>query len=180
MKTVLTVGSGQVSQCQKPRGWLGRFVLWNMNYRHSKATDWGLGHVCVEKDFTILDVGCGGGRTLSKLATAATQGKVYGIDYSKESVAVTKRMNARWLEMGRVEVRQASVSHLPFQDGMFDLVTAVETHFWWPDLAADMHKRPQRQRYIERTRLVALRSPRSSPRSWAERLNQTQRHRTRG
>ena len=140
MKTVLTVGSGQVSQCQKPRGWLGRFVLWNMNYRHSKATDWGLGHVCVEKDFTILDVGCGGGRTLSKLATAATQGKVYGIDYSKESVAVTKRMNARWLEMGRVEVRQASVSHLPFQDGMFDLVTAVETHFWWPDLAADMHE----------------------------------------
>ena len=110
------------------------------------------------EDFTILDVGCGGGRTLSKLATAATQGKVYGIDYSKERVAVTKRMNARWLEMGRVEVRQASVSHLPFQDGMFDLVTAVETHFWWPDLAADMHKRPQRQRYIERTRLVALRS----------------------
>ena len=78
------------------------------------------------EDFTILDVGCGGGRTLSKLATAATQGKVYGIDYSKERVAVTKRMNARWLEMGRVEVRQASVSHLPFQDGMFDLVTAVE------------------------------------------------------
>ena len=140
MKTVLTVGSGQVNQCQKPRGWLGRFVLWNMNYRHSKATDWGLGHVCVEKDFTILDVGCGGGRTLGKLATAATQGKVYGIDYSKESVAVTKRTNARWLEMGRVEVRQASVSELPFQDGMFDLVTAVETHFWWPDLAADMHE----------------------------------------
>src|ERR1700723_2605859 len=44
MKTVLTVGNGQLSQCQKPRGWLGRFVLWNMNYRHSKATDWGLGH----------------------------------------------------------------------------------------------------------------------------------------
>jgi ubiquinone/menaquinone biosynthesis C-methylase UbiE len=111
-----------------------------MNYRHSKATDWGLEQVCVEKEFTILDVGCGGGRTLSKLATAATQGKVYGIDYSKESVAVTKRTNARWVEMGRVEVRQASVSQLPFQDGMFDLVTAVETHFWEPDLAADMHE----------------------------------------
>jgi ubiquinone/menaquinone biosynthesis C-methylase UbiE len=85
-------------------------------------------------------VGCGGGRTLSKLAIAATRGEVYGIDYSKESVAVTKRTNARWVEMGRIEVRQASVSQLPFQDGMFDLVTAVETHFWWPDLAADMHE----------------------------------------
>jgi ubiquinone/menaquinone biosynthesis C-methylase UbiE len=49
---------------------------------------------------------------------------VYGIDYSKQSVAVTRRTNARWVEMGRIEVRQASVSQLPFQDGMFDLVTA--------------------------------------------------------
>ena len=23
---------------------------------------------------------------------------------------------------------------MPFDDAMFDLVTAVETHFWWPDL----------------------------------------------
>ena len=23
---------------------------------------------------------------------------------------------------------------------MFDLITAVETHFWWPDLAADMRE----------------------------------------
>jgi ubiquinone/menaquinone biosynthesis C-methylase UbiE len=42
--------------------------------------------------------------------------------------------------MGRIEVRPASVSQLPFQDGMFDLVTEVETHFWWPDLAADVHE----------------------------------------
>jgi ubiquinone/menaquinone biosynthesis C-methylase UbiE len=111
-----------------------------MNSRHSKVTDWGLGHVSIEKDYTILDVGCGGGRTLSKLAESATQGKVYGIDYSEESVAVSKRTNARWIDTGRVEVRQGSVSQLPFEDGMFDLATAVETHFWWPNLPADMHE----------------------------------------
>jgi SAM-dependent methyltransferase len=32
------------------------------------------------------------------------------------------------------------VSQLPFADGMFDLVTAVETHFWWPNLAGDMRE----------------------------------------
>ena len=140
MKKVEVGGSERVSQCRKPRGWLGRLVLWNMNSRHSKLTDWGLGHVCIEKDYTILDVGCGGGRTLSKLAAEAAQGMVYGIDYAEESVALTKRTNARWIEMNRVEVRQACVSQLPFQDGMFDLVTAVETHFWWPDLSAGMHE----------------------------------------
>ena len=111
-----------------------------MNSSHSELTDWGLEHNPIEKDLTILDVGCGGGRTISKLATIATQAKVYGIDYSDESVAATKRTNARWIGLGRVEVQHGSVSQLPFPDGMFDLVTAVETHFWWPNLPGDMRE----------------------------------------
>jgi ubiquinone/menaquinone biosynthesis C-methylase UbiE len=111
-----------------------------MNSRHSKVTDWGLGHVSIEKGYTILDVGCGGGRTLSKLAERVTQGKVYGVDYSEESVKASKRNNSCWLEIGRVEVRHGSVSQLPFEDQMFDLVTAVETHFWWPNLPTDMRE----------------------------------------
>jgi ubiquinone/menaquinone biosynthesis C-methylase UbiE len=130
----------RVLQCQKPTGWLGRFVLWNMNSRHSKVTDWGLAHVSVEKHDTILDVGCGGGKTICKLAAAAADGKVYGIDYSDESVAASKRTNARWIDMGRVEILHGSVSQLPFPSAMFDLVTAVETHFWWPNLPGDMRE----------------------------------------
>ncbi len=107
---------------------------------HSKLTDWGLKHVSIESDYTILDVGCGGGRTVNKLAAIATQGKVYGVDYSDASVAATKKTNPRWIELGRVEILHGSVSKLPFPDGMFDLVTAVETHFWWPDLAGDMRE----------------------------------------
>jgi len=129
-----------VNQCKKPRGWLGQFFLWNMNSRHSKLTDWGLAHVSIESRYKILDVGCGGGRTLSKLAERATQGKVYGVDYSDASVAASRRTNARWIEAGRVEVQHGTVSKLPFPDGMFDLVTAVETHFWWPDLPGNVRE----------------------------------------
>ena len=111
-----------------------------MNASHSKVTDWGLGHVLVGKGDTVLDVGCGGGRTVSKLAAIATQGKVYGVDYSAESVAASKRTNGREIDAGRVEIRQGSVSQLPFSDNMFDLVTGVETHFWWPDLRGDMRE----------------------------------------
>jgi len=111
-----------------------------MNSSHSKLTDWGLEHISIENHQTILDAGCGGGRTVSKLAAIATQGKVYGVDYSEESVAATKRTNARWIDLGRVEIRHGSVSQLPFPDGMLDLVTAVETHFWWPNLPRDMRE----------------------------------------
>jgi ubiquinone/menaquinone biosynthesis C-methylase UbiE len=75
-----------------------------------------------------------------KLAALATQGKICGVDYSEDSVAATKSFNAQSIAAGRVEVRHGSVSQLPFSDGMFDLVTAVETHFWWPDLPTDMRE----------------------------------------
>ncbi len=95
----------------------------------------GLSHASFGKEDVILDVGCGGGGTVSKLAAIAAQGRVYGIDHSKESVVMAMRTNRQWIDIGRVEIREASVSRLLFPDGAFDAVTAVETHFWWPDLA---------------------------------------------
>jgi hypothetical protein len=40
------------------------------------------------------------------------------------------RTNKQWIDIARVEVREASVSRLPFSEGAFDGITAVETHFW--------------------------------------------------
>jgi ubiquinone/menaquinone biosynthesis C-methylase UbiE len=74
------------------------------------------------------------------LAAIATEGKVYGVDFSRESVAVASRTNRQWIDTARVEIQEGSVSQLPFSGDVFDLVTAVETHFWWPDLPADMRE----------------------------------------
>jgi SAM-dependent methyltransferase len=128
------------NQCQRPTGWIGRLMLRRMNASHSKLTDWGLRHVCVEPHETILDVGCGGGRTISKLAAIATAGKVYGVDFSGESVATSRKTNTLAIQTGHVEIRHASVSALPFPENMFDTVSAVETHFWWPDLPGDLRE----------------------------------------
>lgn len=129
-----------LDQCRKPTGWRGRFILWKMNREHSNLTNWGLSHVSIEKSDTILDVGCGGGRTVSKLAARAAEGHVYGIDYSPDSVAASIKKNAQGIAAGRVSIQQGSVSQLPFADSTFDLVTAVETHFFWPDLPSDMRE----------------------------------------
>ena len=136
----MVIKSPRSNQCQKPTGWVGRFVLRNMNSRHSKVTDWGLSHISPRKSDVVLDVGCGGGRTVSKLAAIVTEGKVFGVDHSSESVAVARKTNREWIDKGRVEIREGSVSQLPFSDDFFDLVTAVETHFWWSDLPSDMRE----------------------------------------
>jgi len=125
---------------RKPAGWPGKLSLWLMNRRHSAVTDWGLAHVQIAPAFAILDVGCGGGKTIDKLATRAGTGRVSGIDISGQSVAVSRRTNARWIAAGRVDIQQAGVSKLPFTDAQFDLVTAVETHYYWPDPVADLRE----------------------------------------
>jgi ubiquinone/menaquinone biosynthesis C-methylase UbiE len=129
-----------LGQCRKPSGWLGRFVIWMMNRGHSRLTDWGLAHVAVRPTDLVLDLGCGGGSTVAKLAALAAEGRVCGVDHSETSVAAARRLNRRWIEIGRVEIREASVSALPYADATFDLATAVESHFWWPDLFHDMRE----------------------------------------
>jgi ubiquinone/menaquinone biosynthesis C-methylase UbiE len=136
----MTFQNDLLNQFRKPSGLFGRWNLRDMNRRHSALTDWGLKHVSIESCQSILDVGCGGGRTLQKLATLASEGKVYGVDYSEASVATSTRTNYHSIETGRVEIRHGSVSQLPFADRSFDLVTAVETHFYWPDLPADIRE----------------------------------------
>ncbi|HYK11940.1 MAG TPA: class I SAM-dependent methyltransferase [Gemmatimonadales bacterium] len=139
---VVSVGAALylVGQCRKPHSWLGRRTLKAMNLRHSGVTDWGLGFTRVKPDARILDVGCGGGRTIQKLAGFAPLGHVSGVDYSGTSVAEAQRVNESEIAAGKVDVRQSSVSHLPFGDASFDLVTAIETHYYWPNLIEDLRE----------------------------------------
>lgn len=125
-------------QVRKPSGWLGRRVVRAMNVGHAKMTDWGLQQVTVPKNAAILDVGCGGGWTVGKLVALVPEGKVVGLDYSSASVAVSRDTNAHEIEAGRVQIEQGSVAALPFPDRSFDMVTAVETHYYWPNLPANV------------------------------------------
>ena len=130
----------RLTNARKPTGRVGRLLIRAMNISHYQLTNWGLSHLSIRSRDTILDVGCGGGSTVHKLARIATNGKVYGVDFSNESVMVSRMTNRRFVQIGRVEIQQGSVSCLPFSDSMFDLVTAVNTHNYWPDLAADMQE----------------------------------------
>jgi len=125
-------------QVRKPTRWVGRFFAWMMNKSHSRLTDWGLQQVPVGEDAVALDVGCGGGATIEKLARVAR--KVYGIDYAAGSVAMARSHNAQLITEGRVEIREASVSSLPFPDNEFDIVTAVETQYYWREVENDMRE----------------------------------------
>ena len=127
-------------QCRKPTWWPGRLFARLMNASHFGVTAWGLKHITFEPDFPVLDVGCGRGRTIQQLLALAPEGKVYGVDYADASVAVATKINAPAIAAGCVDIRRGSVSNLPFAPQTFDVVTAVETHYYWPNLKADLEE----------------------------------------
>jgi len=109
-----------------------------MNAGHSGLTKWGLAFIDIASDMDVLDIGCGGGRTVARLAELAGHGKVLGLDYSPDAVVVARRRNRALIREGRVAILEGAVSSMGFGDGTFDLVTAFETHYFWPDLGKDL------------------------------------------
>lgn len=127
-----------VRQVKKPTRFVGRLFAWLMNRSHSALTDWAFTDLKVDKEAKVLDVGCGGGRTIEKLAQMANL--VYGIDYAAGSIAASRAHNRRLIAEGRVLLQRASVSQLPFADDFFRLATAIETQYYWPDVVNDMRE----------------------------------------
>jgi SAM-dependent methyltransferase len=64
----------------------------------------------------ILDIGCGTGANLEMLARC---GETEGVDVSAEALAFCR-------ERGLQNVRHGEAEHLPYEDGSFDLVTALD------------------------------------------------------
>ncbi len=118
---------------RKPEGEAGAAMLTRMNESHGPVTEWALSFMDPKGATQLLDIGCGGGATIGRLARLAPEAKVTGVDYSPVSVQESKDYNEDLIAEGRVEVIEASVEQLPFHDDTFDHITTVESFYFWPD-----------------------------------------------
>ena len=117
---------------RRPEGDAGRAMLARMNESHAHLVDWGLGHLTLHPTDTVLDIGCGGGSTLARIAERVPAGHLVGIDYAETSVEASRAFNAALIESGRMEILHGSVEALPFGDGYFDAAVTVESFYFWP------------------------------------------------
>ena len=123
------------SNTRKPEGFFGRMMVNGMNGgSHARMAEWGLSFVDIANNWDILDVGCGGGANVARLLKRSPKGTVKGIDYSPVSVKKTTEVNAAEIAAGRCKVVEGSAAQLPFGENAFDLVTAFETVYFWPEI----------------------------------------------
>ena len=88
---------------------------------------------------TILDVGCGGGATIKDLLKLSEESIIYGLDYAQKSIEISSLNNKEELNK-RVFLKEGDVAQLPYEDNKIDLVTAVETVYFWPDITKGLEE----------------------------------------
>lgn len=115
-----------------PKGILGKIMLSSMDKEHLPMAEWSFTQFEIPQKADIMDLGCGGGFNIQRMLKQCKEGKIVGYDISEESVKKARKVNKD--ELGkRVEILQGSVENIGLPDESFDLVTAFETVFFWPD-----------------------------------------------
>lgn len=120
-------------QCRKPHGKEGIETIKNMNKNHERISEFAFKCIKINKDDKIIDIGCGGGVNIDKFLKK-TNNNVYGLDYSEVSVSESTKRNKEAVNEGRCEIIQANVMDMPLEDEQFNIVSAFETIYFWPDL----------------------------------------------
>ena len=101
---------------------------------------WGLRFCSLPRMPWCWTAAAAAGRTIKTLLKLCPKGKVQGIDYSAVSVEKARKVNAGAIAVGRCTVQQASVAELPFGPEQFEVVTAFETVYFWPELVQNFRE----------------------------------------
>lgn len=123
----------KIDQCMKPHGEEGIQTIENMNVNHKEISEFAFECVTFNENAKIIDIGCGGGVNIEKFLKL-TSGNVDGLDYSEVSVSESIKRNSESVENGRCNVIQADVSNMPIKNESYDLVSAFETIYFWPNI----------------------------------------------
>jgi ubiquinone/menaquinone biosynthesis C-methylase UbiE len=120
-------------QLSRPSGLLGELMGRVMTRRNRRLIEWTLELLDIHPTDNVLEVGFGTGVSIQLAVDHASQGWVAGIELSETMLEEAKRLNAAAIAAGRVELRQGNANSLPYVDGKFDKVFAVNVHYFWDD-----------------------------------------------
>ncbi len=122
-----------IANASKPIGELGRKRVAEMNEHHAPLIEWGFSFLPQSQKAKCVDLGCGGGGTVSFLLHKLGASYCFGVDYSKVAVEEASKNNREAIAEGKCSFFRGDVSALPLMDESFDLVSAVETLYFWND-----------------------------------------------
>ncbi len=122
------------NQARKPSGLFGSIVMstiFNMGntYLNKMANE----TIAIKNYDNVLDIGCGTGILIKKMAGQISDGYIEGVDFSSAMVSIARKKNKKSINKGKVSIIEGDINTLPLQNGRFDKVCTVNTIYFWPN-----------------------------------------------
>jgi SAM-dependent methyltransferase len=118
-------------QLGRPSGLAGLFMARTLNRINARVNALALERLKLDSTDRLLDVGFGGGLVLK--AAAAIGSYAAGIEISQPMLARARRLFRHEIQSGRIEIKDASVSSIPYPDRTFNKAVTINTLHFWPD-----------------------------------------------
>jgi ubiquinone/menaquinone biosynthesis C-methylase UbiE len=118
-------------QFAKPTGILGTLVGHAMAIKNRDRSEWVFALLDLNSTDRVLEVGFGPGADIARASRAAAF--VAGVDHSDVMLRQASQRNRDAIRDGRVDLRLGVAGQLPFPDGEFDCVFAINSAQFWKD-----------------------------------------------
>ncbi|HWJ82731.1 MAG TPA: methyltransferase domain-containing protein [Nocardioides sp.] len=118
-----------------PSGPLGEVIARLLNKGNAPTITAAVGALDLKGGERVADVGFGGGLGLDLLLEAVgPDGRVYGVEPARDMLTRARKRHAEDLEIGRLELDEATMDALPFPDGALDGWISLNTVYFVADL----------------------------------------------
>ncbi len=134
----------------RPLGWYDERIVseWTAETADWYATHYGeyatnrlaVDAIDVARDAVVVDVGCGTGSALRRLAPRVPEGRLVGIDPVPRMLAIARERASADPNGHRIEFAEAPAERLPLEDGVADLVLAFDSIDHWGDRDAGLRE----------------------------------------
>jgi len=94
----------------------------------------------VSSDAVVVDVGCGTGSALRRLAPRVPHGTLLGLDPVPRMLEIARDRAAEDPNGHRIEFREAPAENLPLEDDSADVIFAFDSIDHWLDKAAGLQE----------------------------------------
>lgn len=131
------IGDYFASQCGNPHGLTGKIMTWCMNRVNRIMYNGIVDELKLSENSKLLDVGFGNGY-LEKLIFKKSKCFITGIDISDDMVEKASSLNRKYVDSGRMKFQSGDCCALDFQNGSFDVVTTMNTIYFWSDTEKGM------------------------------------------
>lgn len=119
-------------QFGNPRGFVGAVCCKIMNVINNKMYKSVAGEVTADGNSAILDIGYGNGYLLKKLYKKSGC-NLCGIEVSQDAEKLAIKRNKKAIKEGKIKLLQADCCDMPFDEGVFDIATTVNTIYFWEE-----------------------------------------------